>query len=496
MENIKNLFEEYGIPYLAFDLGAGSGRAILGFINENRVELQEIHRFENSPVWLGGILHWDILYLWKNIMEALKKCANAGIKEFAAIGIDSWNLDFGLIGPKGMLLSNPVSYRDRSGESVIPTLKASIDEFSLYEKTGIGFTGYTALSRFLKIRENGKLLELAETYLPLSDLLRYFLTGIREAEETILWGSQLFNIHSRSWDRELIDLFGIPAHLLPETVRPGSMSGSLHSEIAELTGVKTSPAVAVAGHDTISATILASVSEKNTVLVSLGTWTIIGQLKKEPVVSQKAFENNFYNEIGLASIFLARNLMGFYILENLMADWKFHGFDCSYESIMEQAPRCRSFEIIIDVNDTSFFSSQNMAAALQSYLENSAQKTVDDIGIISRALFEGLAYSIRETLQQLSELSGENPEEIVVTGGGVKNSLLCQMIADAAGVQVLTGPAEATVIGNIAVQAVARGQFPAVGNFRELWKKSHHREKFLPKNTTEWETYAKLRSEK
>jgi rhamnulokinase len=498
MASIKELTESYGLPYLAFDLGAGNGRAILGFFGKNNIELFEIHRFGNSPVWMGGILYWDILYLWKNILEALKKCSHAGVTKLAGIGIDSWNLDFGLIGPGGVLLGNPISYRDQGGESILPVLKEAIDEFSLYEKTGIGYTGITALSRFIESREKGKggLLEFAETYLPISDLLRYFLTGQRGAEETILWGSQLINLQSRVWDRELIECFDIPEHILPDSIKAGTAIGNVQTEIIELTGIKSSPVIAVAGHDTISATIPVSDFGEETVLVSIGTWTIIGQLKKEPIVNRNTFEKSFYNEIGAESIFFARNLMGFYVLENLIDCWRLCGIDCSYENILEQASLCPSFEIIIDVNDPSFFSSLNMVSTLQAYLRNTAQKYIDDIGVISRALFEGLAYSIRESIHLLSEVSAKKMEEIVVTGGGVKNGLLCQMIADAAGVPVITGPAEATVIGNLALQAVAEGRFQGIDDFCRVMGTSYRGTKFLPQKNISWDEYSRRRSEK
>ena len=318
-------------PFLAFDLGAGSGRAFLGFYEKGKLGLEEVHRFRNNPILLGSTLYWDFLHIWDNILLSLKKCAHRGYEKLSGIGVNSWNCDFGLVDSRGMLLLNPISYRDPGIEGASETIREMIDEFDLYQLTGVGFNAITALSRFVEFRERGldPLFDLAESYLPIPDLVRFFLSGVRNAEETILWGSQLVDLRTRQWSRELMKIASVDQRILPAIVEPATVTGALKEDLADLTGVTEAPIIAVAEHDTISATLSVYETEGKSVILSAGTWFIFGQLLKEPSATIRAFETQLLNETAYQSVFYARNLMGFYILENLMGYWRLEDEECS-----------------------------------------------------------------------------------------------------------------------------------------------------------------------
>jgi sugar (pentulose or hexulose) kinase len=482
-------------PFLSLDIGAGSGRAFLGFINKEDFRIEEVHRFKNKPILLHGSLYWDLLFIWENILEALRKCAGWGNGELAGIGVDTWNLDFGLIDKNGMLLGNPISYRDQGNAEILSYFKDVIEEDELYRITGFGFSMISGLSRLLQLKKSGRnwLLDKAATYLPISDLLRFFLTGTSQAEATILWGSQLIDIRTRKWNEKLIKLFQIPTHILPEIVAPGTVTGNLTLEIQKHSGVNAVPVVAVAGHDTISAFAAFCTEDRNTAFLSVGTWSILGVLVRDPITNQEVMKGGFMNEIAVDSILLAKNMMGFYFLEALIRIWSLRGIDCSWESLIMRASHSPEFTLIIDVNDSVFFSSANMEDTLNEYLRETRQELTNDSGVLSRSIFESLAFSYRDAISDFERQVRINILSIVILGGGTKNRLLCQMIADAANIQVVTGPSEASVIGNLGLQALATGALNSMDNFHKLVQMSYSAKNYFPKESEKWEVAAAKR---
>lgn len=446
-------------PYLALDIGAASGRAILGRISSGLLRLEEIHRFEVKPVMLGGKLYWDFLFIWHNLLESLGKCAAAGATELAGIGIDTFNCDFGFLDASGSLLGNPVSYRDTSPAAVQDYVKRIIDDESLFRETGSGFSPISGLSRlvFLLKEPAGSLFRSVSRYLALPDLIRYFLTGIAVGEKTILWGSQLINIRAGTWSEKLIDLFDLPAEIFPNIVSPGTCTGELLPEIKRYSKIESAPVYAVAGHDTISASVSHFGVREETAFLSTGSWFILGTLLKEPETSPSAFRRGFVNEIGVNSILFAKNMMGFYVLEGLFARWKLEAGGCSYEQLMREAADQPTFSLKADVNDPVFFSSLNMIETMKDYLRKTGQEFPAAKGKLVRSIFESLAASCGKALSDLQDITGKTIHRIVMFGGGVKNPLLCRMMADAAGIDVVCGPAEAAAAGNIGMQLLATG---------------------------------------
>jgi rhamnulokinase len=481
-------------PYLAFDIGAGSGRAFLGFLGREGLKIEQIHRFENNPVFLNGALYWDFLYIWENILKGLKKCSVSGIVELAGIGIDTWNCDFGLIDENGVLLGNPVSYRDPGPAATEPYMRKKIGEYDLYRSTGIGFNTITALSRLVYMgRCGGKWqLDVSDLYLPIADLIRYFLTGEKNAELTILWGSQLIDIRTGEWNRGLADLFSIPERILPEIVPPATITGYLSHKIKKICGIKKAPVAAVAEHDTISAAVTADAEGSNRAILSVGTWSILGKLLKSPETGRKAFEAGFLNEVAAGSILFARNMMGFYVMEGLIKEWSLRGIDCSYEALIKEAEDAPAFSLDIDVNDPVFFSAVSMEGTLTEYLVKRGQKA-ETTGEVVRAILESLALSYREAISSLESITGGKIEELLILGGGVKNRLLCRMTADACGVNVIAGPAEAAVAGNLGLQALASGRLDSVNDLHRLIKKFFPGPTYSPLNAGMWDSHAKKR---
>ena len=350
----------------------------------------------------------------------------------------------------------------------------------------------TALARFVYMRKTFGhwYLDNAATYLPLSDLFRCFLTDRKESEETILWGSQLVDIRTRQWHPKLIDLFDIPSALLPDIVKPGTIRGGLKGAVEQETSISDTPVIAVAGHDTISASVSFTDRADDAAFVSIGTWSILGVLLPGPETGPDAYRRGFLNEIGVDSILFAKNLMGFYLLEALIQSWKMREIDATYERLIEEAMNAPEFALSIDVNDQCFFSAVNMEETLNGYLHASGQSVTDEIGILVRSILESLARSYARTIADLEKIFKTRVTRLTVLGGGVRNQLLCQMIADAADVKVVTGPAEATVMGNIGMQILATGALDATQALHPIMAGSSVQKMFRPENHGTWKEQA------
>jgi rhamnulokinase len=456
-------------PYLAIDLGASSGRAVLGTIAAGRLELTEIHRFANHAVRLKDTLYWDFLHLWSNVREALARCAGGGHTELASIGVDSWNLDFGLLDQAGTLLGNPISYRDEGAAWVGARVVERVPERELYEITGMPVFPITGLARLIQMQLGPAraLLDLAHRYLPIPDLVRYFLSGEASVEQTIAWGTQLVDIRSRSWSRSLIDRFSVPERLLPPVIEPGTVAGTLDVSVAEATGLSPCPVVAVAEHDTASAAFVAGMLDPEAAVLSVGTWSILGALVDGPVRMAGASELRFMQELAWGGILVARNTMGFYVLEELQRCWRNRGIECSHATLVELARRAAPGALCLDLNDPLFFSPTNAEEALREHCRESGQEAGEDVGVIARGVYEGLAGSYAADIGQLQALVERPLRRIVLVGGGVRNRLFCQMVADACRLEVVAASAETTVVGNLCLQALAlggiqRGELPGL----------------------------------
>ncbi len=455
--------------FMALDLGAGSGRAFLGTFRENEFEIEEIYRFPNKPVHLGGHLYWDFLFLWDGVLTALKKLSAADITHIEGIGVDSWNCDFGLIRSGTILLSNPFSYRDDTASIYMPELRKRLSNLDLYMETGIDLTSITGGVRLYQLQ---KLFRLDFTmddflYLPIADLVRYFLCGSFHTDETIVWGTQLADITRRNWHTGLLERFGFPRRYFPPVVKPGTRTGPLSSNICRLTGIEEAECIAVCGHDSASAAA-AVPREKGRVFISVGTWSAVGVALDSPFLNAAAKDAGFVNEIGYESTLLIKNMMGFYLFEQLRSYWEIAGFDSRYQSMLTAAGHTAEFKAYLDPNAPELFSEVHPTAVYS--LLGIKEQNSDCIAIVTRALLEGLAFNYRQAVATLEILLQRKFSIIQIIGGGSKNAMLCQMTANACGKPVSAGPAEATVGGNFAMQCLSRG---AVDSVEEFWRIFH-----------------------
>jgi rhamnulokinase len=472
--------------WLALDFGAGSGRAVIGVLEKSRLELREIHRFPNRPILFKGALRWDLLALWDNLLDALKKCARAESGPLRSIGIDTWNLDFGLLDSEDELLYNPICYRSPVRPEVMDRIRSLIDEETLYGLTGISYQPVTGLARLLQHRlDHPKLLfEHARCYLPLPDLLRFLLTGKKNIEDSVSWGTQLVDVRTRQLSKKLLELFEIPPDIFPARIPPAKMVSETLPEIDAVTGIGSVPVATVAGHDTISALVPAAALGDESALLCTGMWFVLGKLLRAPVTDPEALGRGFMNEIAIDGLtYLAKNMMGFYLLEGLVSAWKM-----SYEEMVEKARQARQFGLAINVNDPSFYSTTDAPGSIEAYIRRTGQAMPDGPGPIVRALFEGYALACRDAFLDLERLSGERIGQIVLVGGAARNPLLCQMIADAVGRSVVAGPAESTSVGNIGMQMIARGDIDSLAGFREIIKRSFATPVFEPREAGKWLT--------
>jgi rhamnulokinase len=477
-----------GKPYLAFDFGAESGRAVLARLQSGILTIEEVHRFRNEPVEYGGSLHWDVARLWFEVQKAL---AHVGEVELAGIGVDAWGVDYALLGERGDLLENPYHYRDRRTKGAMEEVLTKVSREEIYEATGIQFMPINTLYQlFAARRQTPKLLEAAKTLLTIPDLFHYWLTGNAVCEFTNATTTQMVDPVKRAWATNLIERLGLPAHLPAAMVEPGSIIGTLLPAVADRTSVAGTPVIAPASHDTGSA--VAAISARDgTAFLSTGTWSLLGTELDSPVITPEALRLNFTNEGGVnGTTRLLKNVMGLWMLQGCRHSWAAQGHSYDYAELIELAMRELSFRHLVDPDDESFLRPPDMLTAIDKFCTRSHQPVPREPGAYVRAVLESLAFKYRFVLRNLERVSGKHIEQIRIIGGGSKNRLLNQLTADATGRTVLAGPAEATALGNVAVQILATRGAASLQEVRAVVDRSFPTEVFDPLETDKWDQQA------
>ena len=467
---------------LGIDLGASSGRAMLGTLEGKKLTIREIHRFLNEPVTLCGRFVWDMPRLFHEIKQALLKLSKSG-ETVDAIGIDTWGVDFGLLDKNGHLLSLPVHYRDARTNGIPEKVRAIIPDGELFARTGIAFNSFNTLYQLYAMKEEGDpALESAQDLLFLPDLLAYFLTGRKGTEYTIASTSQLLNPFTRDWDRELMEKLGIPAHIFGEVKLPGTVRGTLLPEIAKECGVAEIPVIAIGGHDTASAVAAVPAQEKDFAYISSGTWSLLGAEVQKPLCTEGVMKANYTNEGGVdGSIRLLKNIMGLWIIQECKREWDRRGSETSFGELVELSMQAPAFKAILDVDDPAFLAPGDMPARIQAYCAKSGQPVPEGKGEISRVIYESLALKYRWAIERLEEDMLKKPiEALHIVGGGSKNALLNRFTAEAIKRPVIAGPDEGTIIGNLLVQAQALGAISGIRELREVVENSFPTKTFLP----------------
>lgn len=472
---------------LSFDFGASSGRAMLATLENGKINMEEIHRFSNDPVIVRGTMYWDILRLFFEIKTGITKAVNVG--GFDAIGIDTWGVDFGLIDKNGRLLANPVHYRDSRTHTVPEKVFEIISRNELYSKAGLQFIHFNTLYQLMYLKLNEpEMLERADKMLMIPDLFAYMLTGEVKEEATIASTSNLLNPYTKDWDFDLIEKLDLPKSVFAPIVKPGEIYGYLSDEICEELGCAKVPIVAVASHDTASAVAATPSTSDDFVYISCGTWSLFGIESKTPILTPDACEANFTNEGGFEDTtrFL-KNIMGLWLIQESRRQWKREGEDVGFDVLEKEALASEPFKCFIDVDDSSFEPSGNLPRRVCEYCEKTGQYVPQTRGEIMRCIYQSLAMKYKYTFNALNEISDKKYHSINILGGGIKDKLLCQMTSDACNVNVLAGPTEATVMGNIAVAYNALGEIADFAEIRKVVSQSTEIKTYTPQGSELWE---------
>ena len=475
--------------FLAVDLGASSGRVVIGRWDGNKFSLEELHRFSNGGVSLLGHMHWDVLRLWSEICDALAKYRATHDGPPAGISVDSWGVDFGLLDSSGALIGNPFHYRDSRTDGIAELTMQSVSPREIYQQTAIQTLHFnTIFQLFSMVRSESAQLASAKTLLMIPDLFHYFLSGEIAVEYTNATTSQMYSSEAGDWARPLLDRLKIPTGILPRIVKPGTILGQVRPDICRAAGfASTFPVIAGATHDTGSAVAGIPNLDSESVFLSSGTWSLMGVEVDKPVTSNEAFALNYTNEGGVAgTIRLLKNVTGLWVLQECHRQWSREGHPFDWGEVMRLAEAAEPLQTLIDTDDPAFRAPLNMVEAIHEYCLATSQPIPGSVGQLARACLESLCVKYRIVLEQLRSITGRRLDTIRVVGGGSQNRLLCQWTADACECKVIAGPVEASALGNVMMQAVATGQIANVKAGREAIGRSVTCESYIPGDFLPW----------
>jgi rhamnulokinase len=466
------------------DLGAGSGRVILGRFGKEKLELEELHRFPNSVARSGGHERWNTASLFAEIVDGLAKLPDRG-RGVASVGVDTWAVDYGLFDGAGRLLEEPICYRDERTLGVPERVFEIVPREEIFARTGIATQPFNTLFQLFAHRNDGSWPREAERLLMMPDILHYFLCGRMAGERTNASTTQMLAVDSGDWDRELCRRLDLPDSILPPVVAPGTVLGELSPDLARRLGVSPIDIVAPATHDTGSA-VAGTPLEEGWAYISSGTWSLVGVETPSPIVTEEALAENFTNERGVGGSFrFLSNVMGLWILEECARTWR-KGRELSSEEISSGVASAPAFAGFVFPDDPRFFYPTDMTQAVRGYLQETGQQAAAEPFGLARVVLESLALRCGSVLASVERLTGRILRGIRVVGGGSRNEFLNQAIADATGLEVLAGPAEATAVGNLLAQALAGGRFASLSEGREFLASALPSKRFRPKDREAW----------
>ena len=485
----------HSVHFVAADLGASSGRLMVGSWNGRAFSLDELHRFPNHGVNIGRSLHWDASGIWSEIQRGLMLYRERFQDPPAAIGVDAWGVDFALLDRSGELLGNPYHYRDARTDGIPELVFKRVDPRQLFDWTGVQTMQINTLFQlYSMVRSADPRLKAAETLLMIPDLFHYFLCGERVVEHTEATTTQMYS-PTHGWARDVLDTLEIPTRILPDVVHPGTRLRPVRDEVLRNIGFSSSfPVVAVASHDTASAVAAIPGMDEKSAFISSGTWSLMGVELREPITSDPAYSLGFTNEGGAdGSILLIKNLTGLWLLQECQRQWSREGHHYTWGDISAMAATAPAFACVLDVDANDFRAPENMHHAIAAYCRRTMQPNPETIGVVARGCFESLALKYRSVLESLEVVTGRRLDTIRIVGGGCLNTLLCQMTADACNRAVISGPAEASAFGNVMLQAIATGHLSNIGAGRAAIAASIQCETYFPQNTDVWDqAYARM----
>jgi rhamnulokinase len=455
--------------FMAFDLGAESGRGVLGTLEDGRIALEEMHRFPTEGLTILGLRQWDLTRIYTDLLTALVRCARDRTPQLDGIGVDTWGVDFGIVARDGTILANPVHYRDKRTDDTI---------FQL----------------FSMVKARSPLLEAGESLLLMGDLFGYLLSGKKSCEYTNASTSQLLDPWKKTWNDSLIAKLGIPRRLLLDPIEPGTVLGPILRSIADETGIDPGvPVIAPATHDTQAAIAAVPASSgEDWAYLSSGTWSLIGAEIDKPCVTDESLAQDFTNEGGVyGKISFLKNIFGLWLVQECRREWARDGQGIGYDQLTREADAAQPMRSIIDVDDPRLLAPESMPATLQQICREKRQPVPETRGQIVRCALESLAVKYRQRLRGMDKILGRTTKRLHIVGGGSQNKLLNQMAADACGIPVLAGPVEATALGNILVQAIAVGAIKSLDEGRRVIADSFEVDKYEPRDTASWDKAAK-----
>ncbi len=474
---------------LAVDLGASSGRVMVASFDGQTVNLEEIHRFKNQPLQIFDRLHWNVYSIFNEVKNGIS-IATRSFENLHAIGIDGWGVDYGLLDEYGELLALPRHYRDTRNVQAMDSLLQRWSTEDLFYSTGIQIMPInTVFQLYAEQMENPRRLTRARHLLLIPDLLNYFLTSEMSAEFTNATTTQLINANSGRWDKELIRKIGLPSTIFPSIYPPATLLGTIiDHDLMDNAIARSMKVVRTTSHDTASAVIAVPGESEDVVYISSGTWSLLGTVVRKPIINEQTKKYNFTNEGGYGNYRLLKNIMGLWLLQETQRVLSRQGISADTKQIIsaaEHAPPCLSF---VDPDDPRLLQTGDIPQIIRQICRESGQYVPESIGELTRCILESLALKYRWVLDQLEELTGKHYEAIHIVGGGSQNQLLSQFTASATGRRVISGPGEASALGNVLVQLVALGEISGIGQIRQLLHDSFSYETYAPQDQDMWES--------
>ncbi len=495
------------VKVIALDLGASGGKCFAGLFDENGFTLKEVHRFAHEPCSMhvadgdGRIeerTFWDDLHIYANMVEGLRAYRREIGAHADSIGIDTWGADGQLVTADGVPLGRMYCYRDHRLDGMVDEVKARIDPSRIYGITGIHFQPFNLSNQLLwYVTRRPGLVRKGVRFLPVPTVFGFYLGGATAVDSTWASVSQLMDAKKKRWSREILRSLGIPSWLMPEIVAPGTVIGTLREGLASSVGLNPARLVAVASHDTASAFAAAPVSNPaNALIVSSGTWSLVGKLVRRPVTTAEAMRENISNEGGIGNVRLLKNCMGTWLVQELRRIWRAEdGREMSWDECCRLAEQAPAFSALVDPDDPGFYNPPNMQTAVAEYCRRTGQVPPADRGSLLRSIYESLALKYRMVGEAVSAASGKPNRVVHIVGGGSKNEMLNQFAANATGLKVVAGPEEATAVGNAMVQAVAMGVIGQLSDGQDMIRAAFPIREYKPRETETWEkAYARFRA--
>ncbi len=484
--------------HIACDLGAESGRVILGRLADEKVTLEEIHRFPNGAIKIADTLRWDILRIWDELKIGLRKVAARQVP-VESLSVDSWGLDYVLIGAGQPMLALPYSYRDARADQPFAEVEKDPGRAAVFAETGIQFLPINTLYQLIAERQSSaKLLAVADHFLLIADYLHYLFSGVISAEESLASTTQIYHPVTRQWSTKLAEIFALPPHLFPPLVAPGTRLGPLKPEVAGDLGLSGVEVIATCSHDTGAAVAAVPAQGEEWAYLSSGTWSLLGVELPEPLLSDAALANNFTNEAGFGDTtrFL-KNIVGLWLLQECRRTWSLAGPKFSYAELAAAAETAPAFRSLINPADPRFLKPDDMPARIAAYCRETGQPEPETPGEMTRCIYESLALLYRRTLDEIESVTGKHIARLHIVGGGSQSTLLNRFAANATGRTVLAGPVEATALGNVLLQAVALGHLGSLAELRGVAARSFPISEFHPDDqkslwSDAFETFRKL----